>query len=39
MKLYVTLHSPYARLAHILVVEKALEDHIAGYRGENANPR
>ena len=28
MKLYVTLTSPYARLARILVLEKALEDRI-----------
>ena len=28
MKLYVTLRSPYARLARILVIEKALEDRV-----------
>ena len=28
MKLYVTYTSPYARLARILVVEKALEDRV-----------
>ena len=28
MKLYVTLTSPYARLAHILVVEKRLQGHV-----------
>src|SRR5580698_9937862 len=28
MKLYVTLRSPYARLARILVLEKALEDRV-----------
>ena len=28
MKLYVTLTSPYARLARILVLEKALEDRV-----------
>ena len=28
MKLYVTLGSPYARLARILVLEKALEDRV-----------
>jgi glutathione S-transferase len=28
MKLYVTYTSPYARLAHILVIEKALEDRV-----------
>jgi glutathione S-transferase len=28
MKLYVTFTSPYARLARILVLEKALEDHV-----------
>jgi len=29
MKLYVTLTSPYARLARIMVLEKALEDRVA----------
>jgi hypothetical protein len=28
MKLYVTYTSPYARLARILVLEKALEDRV-----------
>src|SRR5215467_12239749 len=28
MKLYVTFTSPYARLARILVIEKALEDRV-----------
>jgi glutathione S-transferase len=28
MKLYVTLTSPYARLARILVIEKTLEDRV-----------
>lgn len=28
MKLYVTYTSPYARLARILVIEKALEDRV-----------
>lgn len=28
MQLYVTLRSPYARLAHILVIEKELEDRV-----------
>ena len=28
MKLYVTFTSPYARLARILVLEKALEDRV-----------
>ena len=28
MKLYVTYTSPYARLARIIVIEKALEDHV-----------
>ena len=28
MKLYVTLNSPYARLARIPVLEKALEDRV-----------
>src|SRR5580693_4197561 len=28
MKLYVTLRSPYARLAHILVLEKGLENRV-----------
>ncbi len=28
MKLYVTLTSPYARLARIMVLEKSLEDHV-----------
>ena len=28
MKLYVTYGSPYARLARIIVIEKALEDRV-----------
>jgi len=32
MKLYVTYGSPYARLARIIVIEKALEDRVGNLR-------
>ena len=38
MKLYVTLRSPYARLARILVLEKELEDRVEIIQAKNAHP-
>ena len=38
MKLYVTLRSPYARLARILVLEKGLEDRVEIIRAQTRTP-
>ena len=38
MKLYVTLRSPYARLARILVLEKELEDRIEIIQAKTRTP-
>ena len=38
MKLYVTYTSPYARLARILVVEKALEDRVEVIEAKTRTP-
>jgi len=38
MKLYVTLGSPYARLARIVVVEKRLEDRVALVEAKTRTP-
>jgi len=38
MKLYVTLGSPYARLARIVVVEKRLEDRVALIEAKTRTP-
>ena len=39
MKLYVTYTSPYARLARILVIEKALEDRVEIIEAKTRIPR
>jgi glutathione S-transferase len=39
MKLYVTLTSPYARLARIMVLEKALEDRVEIMEAKTRIPR
>ena len=38
MKLYVTLRSPYARLARILVLEKGLEDRVEIIQAKTRTP-
>jgi glutathione S-transferase len=38
MKLYVTYGSPYARLARIIVIEKALEDRVAIIEAKTRTP-
>jgi glutathione S-transferase len=38
MKLYVTLRSPYARLARILVLEKELEDRVETIHAKTRTP-
>jgi len=39
MKLYVTYGSPYARLARIIVIEKALEDRVEIIEAKNTHAR
>jgi hypothetical protein len=39
MKLYVTYGSPYARLARIIVIEKALEDRVEIIEAKTRTPR
>ena len=38
MKLYVTFGSPYARLARIIVLEKALEDRVEVIQAKTRTP-
>ena len=38
MKLYVTYGSPYARLARIIVIEKALEDRVEIIEAKTRTP-
>jgi glutathione S-transferase len=38
MKLYVTRGSPYARLARIIVIEKALEDRVEIIEAKTRTP-
>ena len=38
MKLYVTYGSPYARLARIVVIEKALEDRVEVIAAKTRTP-
>jgi glutathione S-transferase-like protein len=38
MQLYVTYGSPYARLARIIVIEKALEDHVEIIKAKTRTP-
>jgi glutathione S-transferase len=38
MKLYVTYGSPYARLARIIVIEKALDDHVEIIEAKTRTP-
>jgi glutathione S-transferase len=38
MRLYVTYGSPYARLARIIVIEKALEDHVEIIKAKTRTP-
>jgi glutathione S-transferase len=38
MQLYVTLTSPYARLARIVVIEKALEDRVEIVEAKTRTP-